>query len=40
MVDIRLIYFILNQEVAEKGVLLQEIYGSQNAEELPMAFMF
>lgn len=33
-------YFIWNQELALKGVLLYEIYGRQNAEDLPVAFMF
>ena len=33
-------YFIWSKNLALKGVLLHEIYGSQNAEDLPMAFMF
>lgn len=41
MMDIRAVfYFIWNQELALKWVLLHEIYGPQNAEDLPMAFMF
>lgn len=40
MMDIGLFYFIWNKELALKGVLLHEIYGPQNAEDLPVAFMF